>query len=663
MKRYNLKKGKRYTFFSVIVIGIVTVMLLSVVYYNSLKQIVDKPFNDFKVLTIKEAFENAFKNVSIQPSGFGIVNITGMDEMNNVYTAKVTKEGLLSISINNENVPNPEELYREIYAKAFYNLILTKPIADYESSDPKNVLNYIRNVSYDYFQENDREYISLIGKDENGNTVQIIYNIAKVDGKLRIVPDKVFVNNKLLNSTEKRIFLAKVYKKSVDRDLIEVVKNSFLKEYPYESIEQVLSKVNNARWTIKDENRKMVEFNGMDNIDNKEVVITIGFRINEDGETVVEYAQLNGQDVEAGDIPYLISYLYSRYSSIDKNRDIERYKQIIFSTKVPNSTKTFGEFFTQYVKNDKWDIQYATNNVKLLVTAETASNDKVYMEFLFTKGGIYLSKAMLNNVEQKFDELTSKIFTAGTIQQTGPVAQTTSPEGVEKIEKIKSGKIVKYSSFANNEEAFKSYLRNLSWSYDAQKDRVVLTGVGKYGTKTWNFKFVFDLYFGREPVLEDMFMDGINVIDEVSDYVISKIFRVDTLGNNIVELVKNTVFTFRTYEEILGPIGWKIDRNNDRVVYTSDNLQINFAVEPAGQVKVVQVLYKGQDWTTRSYEILKTLENGGNLASLEQSPQKTQEAKKEPVKPATEQPVEQPSKPQLEQNQEEIPETQQYGQF
>ncbi len=251
--------------------------------------------------------------------------------------------------------------------------------------------------------------------------------------------------------------------------------------------------------------------------------------------------------------------------------------------------------------------------------------------------------------------------------ESTPVQEGISPEGVDKVQKVKSGKIVKYSSFTNNEEAFRSYLKNPTWSYDKEKDRVILTGVGKYGTRNWNFTFVFDLYFGREPVLENMYMDGITVIDEVSDYIVSKIFKVDTLGNNLVELVKNSIFISKTYEEILGPKGWKIDRNNDRVLYTSDNLQITFAVEPAGQVKVVQVFYNGENWTTRSYDVLKTLENGGSLTSLEQPQQKVQqkpiETKRENAKPVSEETtIEQPASAEPEEPQEQ-PTTPQYGQF
>uniref|UniRef100_A0A7V4NF05 DUF4340 domain-containing protein n=1 Tax=Fervidobacterium pennivorans TaxID=93466 RepID=A0A7V4NF05_FERPE len=648
MRRYNIKKGRRYTFLSVVLIGIVVVILSALVYYNSLKGMVDKYYGDFKVLTIRETFENAFKNVSIQPFGFGIVTITGIDEMSNVYTARVTKEGLMSIAVGNQISQNLEEVYKKIYAKAFYNLVLTQPIADFESSDPKSVLNYLSDIGYDYFQENGREYVVLIGKDELGNTIQIVYNISKVSGKIRVVAEKVFVNGKLLSDVEKRIFLAKIYKKSIEYDLLEVVKNSFLKDYPGVSIGEAFSKLSNARWTIKDESRKMVEFNGMDVIDGKEVVITVGFKIDENGEIIVAYALLNGQDVDKENIPYLVSYLYSRYSNIDKNKDLDRYKQIIFSTRIPNSTNTFGELFTEYVVNDQWNIEYFIDSVKLLVTAQTKKNDEFYMEFIFKKDGVYLAKATLNGKEEDFDVLTNKIFAKGI-----------SSEEVDKVQKVKSGKIVKYSSFTSNEEAFRSYLKNPTWSYDKEKDRVVLTGIGKYGTKNWNFTFVFDLYFGREPVLESMYMDGITVIDEVSDYIVSKIFKVDTLGNNLIELVKNSIFISKTYEEILGPKGWKIDRNNDRVLYTSDNLQITFAVEPAGQVKVVQLFYNGENWTTKSYDVLKTLENGGSLTSLEQLQQKTIETKNENVEPALEEPgIEQPAD--VEPGEETTP---QYGQF
>jgi len=66
------------------------------------------------------------------------------------------------------------------------------------------------------------------------------------------------MNGRILTSTESKVLLSKIYKKSVDTDLITAIKNSYLKDFTLSSIGDTFDKLSNARWNVRDENQNAV---------------------------------------------------------------------------------------------------------------------------------------------------------------------------------------------------------------------------------------------------------------------------------------------------------------------------------------------------------------------------------------------------------------------
>jgi len=630
MRRYSVPKKRGGKMVAFLVIAIVSIVIIGVVLFNIRIQSVQRPHGEFKLLSIREVFQHAFGEANVQISLFGSVKVTGNDEMNNSYTVVVSQDGTIFIHINGTIQPNVEDVYKEIYTRALYKILTSTPLSDYESSDPTSFLSYLNNIAMEYYKENEKDYLRITGSDKEGNILKISYAIIKFGGKFKVTAEKLVINGKELNSNAMRVTLAKIYKKEIDKDLIEAIKNSFLKDFQNVSIGEVFSKLSNARWTIKDETKKVVELNGIEKIEESEVALTLGFRIDENGDTVIDYLLLNGEKIDEKAIIYYISYIYSKYGYADKEKDIAKFKDLILKSRLPNGLSTFQEFFDKHFSEVQWDMYYKPNSYEFVVSGKTrAKNTPVELRFISTPDGLYLAESVYGSEKAKSDIVINNV-----LNESLQVSQTNI------LSVVMNGKIVKYSPVQSNKVAFESFLKSPVWQYDSNADRVVLSGIGKYGSRDWNFKFVFETFFGKEPVLEYVYMDGTQAIDEVVDYVVSKVFRVETLGNNLSELVKNTIFTYKTYEEILGPVGWSIDRQYDRVVFSSSNLTVYFSVEPSGKVNVVQLFYKGQDMSTKTAEIVKLLEDGGSLESLEKK--KTQQSQQPPQEEKEEQQPEAP---------------------
>ncbi|MFN4245930.1 MAG: hypothetical protein ACK4F9_07300, partial [Brevinematia bacterium] len=178
------------------------------------------------------------------------------------------------------------------------------------------------------------------------------------------------------------------------------------------------------------------------------------------------------------------------------------------------------------------------------------------------------------------------------------------------ISKVRSSNIFPNSTFKNNASAFESFLKNASWSYDKNKNRVILVGNALYGEKYWQFKFVFEVLADR-TLLEYAYANDVEMIDEVRDYIISKIFEFPKLANSMSVLVKNTIFKTKTFGKIFGESGWNIDLNKDLVVFNNKSLRVTFFVEPNGEVLVKDLYYRDINYSQNKYELLQKVEDMG----------------------------------------------------
>lgn len=636
MRRYKVKKPKRYLFGLLIIIAVVAITLILLVAYNINQAKLDKYYKDFSILTIRETFENGLLNTTSQFKIFGSPVIIGTDDVGNTYSATLNGEQL-DIKLNGKNVQDIDVLYQDIYTRALYNIITKIPPSDFSTQDPKSISNYLVEHTYYYIRDNGNEYLMLKGKNAGNDTVEFWFTLRKANGNFRISVEKVMVNGRILTSTESKVLLSKIYKKSVDTDLITAIKNSYLKGFALSAIGDTFDKLSNARWNVKDEDQNAVELNATEVIDGKEVALTIGFKIDELGQTVVSYLLVNGNDVEQDSINNYIKYIYSKYGQIDSQEELQSLVDKISKSRAPNSTKTFEQLFSEKLSNLQWSISYKVTGTEVKVTGTLNEDNKpLSLTFLFSNNSIYLVSGSIDGKEEKAAVVLDRLKATSTTPESASQAAETSKIDPEKVIAIvQNEKIIKSVTYADNKSAFEAFLKSPKWSYDEKLDRVILTGTGKYLSRQWDFKFVFEIFFSREPVLEYVYMNGDKVIDEVVDYIISQIFNVDTIGANLIELVKNTIFYKDTYEEILGPTGWTLDRTSDTVVFSDKKLKVRFSVSPTGNVKVSELTYMGNDYSDRSFDILKALEDGASVESVIGKEQTSEQTKEQPVQQKT----------------------------
>lgn len=64
--------------------------------------------------------------------------------------------------------------------------------------------------------------------------------------KLRVNVEKIVVDGRTLTPSESKLLLSKIYKKTIDTDLIDAIKNSYLKGFTLSSIGETFEKLPNA---------------------------------------------------------------------------------------------------------------------------------------------------------------------------------------------------------------------------------------------------------------------------------------------------------------------------------------------------------------------------------------------------------------------------------
>lgn len=624
-----------------LIVGIITVMVLivislsGVIVLQSKKAVLEKSIGEFKILSVREVFENTFKDVSIQIGLLSNPKITGIDEMKNVFTLEIQKDGKVKFFVNDALVEKPEEQYAVIYQKALFNILRSSAPEDYKTSRPELLFEYIRDYSYEYVSTNGKEFITVKGKNDLDN-IEMWFLFRRINNKVKVFVDKVILNGVELSDVKKTALLSNIYqveKKVVKANLIDIVKSNKLFDFPEVDLTSVFDNLKNGRWSIKDEDRNLVEYSAVNEVNNMEESLVIGFKLREDGYVDLEYVYLNGQELSKADAYNKIRDIYKRFGKFDEARYVQNLIEQIKTSKIAGMDKTIGEFFEDQknLYNTNWTYSFDGKDVEIVLKGNQKSGD-LNFELYFKASGneIYLIKSFLNKGEISPDKLFS------TLKEP----QTVESKNTKYIDLVKNASIVSNSQFKDNASAFQSFLKNPVWSYNEKTNRVVLTGNGKYGSKNWDFKFVFEIPVANRVLLEYAYANNVEMIDDVRDYVVSKIFKISEIGDSLAILVKNTVFKRKTYGEILGEKNWSVDRVSDLVIYNNGKLRIAFFVEPNGDVKITDFYYNGKRYSKEIVELLTLAEEGNGVYSIQNALEqnKTEPAKepiKEPVKEET----------------------------
>ncbi|MCX7653962.1 MAG: hypothetical protein N2Z58_04710 [Fervidobacterium sp.] len=607
------KSNYKFIILSITTITLVLIILYGVAVLQSKKSALEKPFGKFKTLSVKEVFENNFSNVASQISIFSNPKIIGFDEMKNIFLLELRNTGSIKLSINGMNVDNTEERYQELYKKALFNIMKNNPPEDYNTTKPSLIFERITDYSYDYLLQNDKDYIVLKGKSGIDN-VEMWVLFRKINNRVKIFIEKVFINGNQLSDVRKAAFLSNIYqveKQIVKMNLIEIVKSSKLLEFPDVELNLVFDNLQNGRWMIENEDQNLVEFRGVNKIQDTEESIVVGFKLRGDGFVDLEYLYLNEVELPKDQALNKIREIYKQFGKFDEDQYVGQLIEKIKSSRLREMDKTIGKFFdeTKTFYTINWNHSFKGLDTELIMKGKQKTGNMTFeVHFLASSGKLYLTKSYLNNKEIEPIKLFRTLEEAIAYENLA----------LNSISLVKNSCIVDNSPFKNNASAFEKFLKNPTWSYNQQKNRVILNGIGRYAGKNWNFKFVFELPLTNRVLLEYVYANDIELIDEVRDYLISKIFNVNQLSDNLAILVRNTVFKMKTYGELLGKKNWNIDRVNDLIIYNDSKLKVNFLVEPDGTVNITGFYYKGKEYNKNDvYKILSTAEENYGLLSME----------------------------------------------
>jgi len=638
MKLKNVGKGKVAALISLLVIFVVIFLLVGLIVLQNKEKLLNRSFDKYRVLTAKETFENGLINSNFEIPIFGNPKLVGSDEMRNRYILEILKDGSMKLYMNNVKVEDFEKEYEAIYKKALYNLLQKIPPEDYELSNASALFDYLTVEGYEYLNQDGKEILVLSGKNANSQSVDIQFRFRKVGNNVKITVENITVDGKVFSPAEMRVFLANIYKvdkQSIKSNLVDMIKQGRLKDFSTKTIEEIFGNLNNPRWSIKSEDENVVEFNATDVVDKNEISLSIGFKLESDGSVSVKYIFVNGSEVDSGEAQDILKYYLVKYGGYDLQSELEMFKEKISNASVPGYSKKFGELLIGSCDNISWSIESTMKGTKLTASGVTkVGKNKVTLSFLISSKGAHLINSTIDGNNVNPNELLSRL-----VDDLGKISsQLEESKYNELISLVQNSIIVKGSQYSSNKSAFERFLRNVSWMFDKNNNKVVLTGTGNYAGQVWQFKFNFEILFGKEVLLEKVYMNDRNVIDEVTDYIIGKIFKVDVLTKNIVELVKNSIYSKKTYYEFLGRNGWSLDTDNDNVVFNNSSLMIRFVVLPNGDVKVTNLSYNGTDYTYMKEEVLKALENEMSIEAF------LTNSKGSETKPSTNQTIEQPSK-------------------
>ncbi len=642
MKQKNIGKGKVAALISLLVIFVVIFLLVGLIVLQNKEKLLNRSFDKYKVLTAKETFENGLINSNFEIPIFGNPKLVGNDEMRNRYILEILKDGSMKLYMNNVMVEDLEMAYETIYKKALYNLLKKIPPEDYELSNASALFDYLTVESYEYLHQDGKEILILSGKNANSQSISMQFRFRKVGNNVKITVENITVDGKLFSPAEMRVFLANIYKidkQSIKSNLVDMIKQGRLKDFSTKTIEEIFGNLNNPRWSIKSEDENVVEFNATDVVDKNEVSLSIGFKLESDGSVSVKYIFVNGSEIDSGEAQDVQKYYLVKYGGYNIQSELEMFKEKISNASVPGYSIKFGELLTGSCDDISWSIESTMKGTKLTASGVAKiGKNKVTLSFLISSKGAYLVSSTIdgNNIEP--NQLLSKLVDDLGKVSTQLEKSLEESKYNEMISLVQKSIIVNGSHYSNNKSAFERFLKNVSWMFDKKNNKVVLSGTGDYAGQVWQFRFNFEILFEKDVLLEKVYMNDREVIDEVTDFIIGKIFKVDALTKNLAELVKNSVYSKKTYFEFLGRSGWSLDTISDSVIFNNSNLMIKFVVLPNGDVKVTNLNYKGTDYTYMKEEILKALEEGMSIEAF------LINSKGSETKPSTNQTIEQPSK-------------------
>lgn len=618
--RSNSKRSYRgrYVAGTTIILVVAVLIALAVWFSNNSMKRFDTVLRPYELLTVREAFALGLKSFTVQVTPLAPLRIVGFDELRNRYAAYFTRGDQLVLEINDKRVEDALEHYRNIYVRALYSLVESNAPIDVAPADQKLLFAFLHNLTIEYTKDDTGESLVLKGLTEDGRDVQLHLSFRRAKDELRYSVRKIFLNGRELNDRERMLVLGTIYKKDIERDLLTLVKMGALSGFKHLTVEQIVEKLENLSWYIKDENQRLVEltFTGLfEEIANKPAAFALGLTVNQYGEVAPAYLYVNGSEVAQAELRNFVYYIFSKSSQAFASALRENIVEMVGKGVVSSFGITLKELLDEHFADVAWDVHPRLKVTQIKVTGtlkRDGSNVNLYFDFDGTSAR--LTKMDRNGRVQSPDVFFRELFAAVQPVEPTPVS-TTVQAPVDPVELVKRAKLIQSSPYADNEEALRKSLSNVTWKYDEARRVVVVSGTGLYQSRRRNVSLHFGVAESGYKLMS-LTLDGEGISDVVAQYILEKLFNVPGFESKLVEYVKNSLGFRKTLRQTLGETGWSIDVATDSVVFRKPNFEAHFVVDTNALVRNTKLVYAGIDYSDKRLEAFDLLERGQDLSIL-----------------------------------------------
>jgi len=431
----------------------------------------EETYKHFEVYSISQTCQLYFGNAELDKSFPPKAKFYCKDDFGNKYTFIINGKDVLSIYKNGVPLEKSkvDEFYEKIFSRVIVETVRKYPPADYETSDPNSIFSY-PNGWVDEFEYKDGKYfVKISGMDQFGNIIDIIYEVKKIHEKVKIYAKNVYLNGRQLSENESKILLAVIYRKKIDKEILETVRQCYLPQFPEAPLGEVLSKISNGRFYIANERNRIVEFSALDESgqDNMKRV-TIGFSVTDYGIVTIAYFKVNDLEKNFEEAYEYLREVYKRFGYVNNAQEVEKYKRRILISKMPRTTITY--------KDVSWNYKLQGSKVLVYLEAFTVKDNKK-LEIAFelsseTSEGLVVVDVNYMNKKTTLTKLLTEILPKELLK-----TDSGNEEGDESESIIFQSKIsLDGSKFKNNKAALENFLSSLKWTY--KDGYVIASGKG-----------------------------------------------------------------------------------------------------------------------------------------------------------------------------------------
>ncbi len=545
-----------------------TIGLLYFTTYSSFKAVAYKNYN---VLTIRETLERSLLSSKVSYSIFGSVTVKGINKFNgDKCTFLFTRKGeLIELTVNGIRLFNEQDTYYEtLYNETIKTLFVNSTLSEYGPKKVSEVLSdYFNTYTLKVQNEPFKAVLEINGVSKVGEYIKIFVHSTRQNDKLRFVISGMVLNGSELSVSQMTTALSKMFGKMDSSNLVSIVKDSYLAEYPGKKIGEYFEKFfPSFTWAVKDPTNGIVLFVGRGSFDRQDKIASLEFIVSKSGAVSIVKFTLDNEELQK------VSYAY--------------YLDKILAQDVPAELPPSQT--TQTVD-------------KALEESKLAQEPQVGQQ---VPQQPQQTTQVPQSVEQRKPE---------PIQQP---QQTQQPEQVKPVQETKSEAVSPIKAAANKlVDSLSKRASNVTYSVDEKTKTIQITCNFTYAGKNRKLNLSYSVDGSGNTILYNLTLDEIVPIQTVRTYLLDKLEgkTPDTAG--IINYVSNYVVSKKRLNEFF--IGtWSVDTTKDIVQFVSGDGQIKFStyVESNGKLLPISLNMGFVNYNSPEYilEAIKGLEEGND---------------------------------------------------